>query len=430
MFDLVAIVGVLVGLIILGMPVAIALGIVSMLGLFLMFGASVPVDLVAQRMFYGVNSFLLVAVPLFMLAGEIMNRSGATIRLYRFADALVGHFPGGLAHVNILGSLIFAGMSGSAAADAAGLGKIEHEAMVKKGFPSSFAIGLTASSATVGPIVPPSIPMIVYAVMSGASVGALFIAGIVPGVLICVVLAIMVWFWGKGASFPRNERFDLSEVLVSARGALLPVMGPVIVLGGIFSGLFTPTEASVVAVLYTGFIGCVVYREISPGALLGIVRQTAIEVAPLMLIVATASLFGYAIIRLGIPTVLAEIVLSATSDPLLILVLIALVLLVVGCFMETVSAIIIFTPLFLPLTTEVGISPIQLGMVTVMTLVLGVITPPVGIVLFIMERITNTPIEKVIRAVLPFYIPILIAIGLVILFPALSLWLPQLLGYL
>lgn len=430
MFDLVAIVGVLVGLIILGMPVAIALGIVSMLGLFLMFGASVPVDLVAQRMFYGVNSFLLVAVPLFMLAGEIMNRSGATIRLYRFADALVGHFPGGLAHVNILGSLIFAGMSGSAAADAAGLGKIEHEAMVKKGFPSSFAIGLTASSATVGPIVPPSIPMIVYAVMSGASVGALFIAGIVPGVLICVVLAIMVWFWGKGASFPRNERFDLSEVLVSARGALLPVMGPVIVLGGIFSGLFTPTEASVVAVLYTGFIGCVVYREISPGALLGIVRQTAIEVAPLMLIVATASLFGYVIIRLGIPTVLAEIVLSATSDPLLILVLIALVLLVVGCFMETVSAIIIFTPLFLPLTTEVGISPIQLGMVTVMTLVLGVITPPVGIVLFIMERITNTPIEKVIRAVLPFYIPILIAIGLVILFPALSLWLPQLLGYL
>lgn len=430
MFDLVAIVGVLIGLIILGMPVAIALGIVSMLGLFLMFGASVPVDLVAQRMFYGVNSFLLVAVPFFMLAGEIMNRSGATIRLYRFADALVGHFPGGLAHVNILGSLIFAGMSGSAAADAAGLGKIEHEAMVKKGFPSSFAIGLTASSATVGPIVPPSIPMIVYAVMSGASVGALFIAGIVPGVLICAVLAVMVWFWGKGANFPRNERFDLGEVLVSARGALLPVMGPVIVLGGIFSGLFTPTEASVVAVLYTGFIGCVVYREISPGALLGIVRQTAIEVAPLMLIVATASLFGYVIIRLGIPTMLAEIVLSATSDPLLILVLIALVLLVVGCFMETVSAIIIFTPLFLPLTTEVGISPIQLGMVTVMTLVLGVITPPVGIVLFIMERITNTPIEKVIRAVLPFYIPILIAIGLVILFPALSLWLPQLLGYL
>lgn len=429
MLDLVAIVGALIGLIILGMPVAIVLGIVSLLGLFLMFGASVPVDLVAQRMFYGVNSFLLVAVPFFMLAGEIMNRSGATIRLFRFADSLVGHFPGGLAFVNILSSLIFAGMSGSAAADAAGLGKINHEAMVKKGFPSSFAIGLTASSATVGPIIPPSIPIIVYAVMSGASVGALFIAGLVPGVLMCAILAVIVWFWSRSASFPRNDLLDLREVLVSARGAILPVMGPVIVLGGIFSGMFTPTEASVVAVLYTGFIGCVIYREISLREMLGIVRQTAIDVAPLMLIVATASLFGYVIIRLGIPAMLTDVVLSTTSNPLLILILIALILLIVGCFMETVSAIIIFTPLFLPLTNEVGISAIQLGIVMVMSLVVGVITPPVGIVLFIMERITNTPIEKVIRAVLPFYFPLLAAIGLVILFPAFSLWLPKLLGY-
>lgn len=430
MFDLISIIGLLVGLIVLGMPVAIVLGVVSILGLWLMFGASVPVDLVAQRMFYGVNSFLLVAVPFFMLAGEIMNRSGATVRLYRFADAIVGHLPGGLAHVNILGSLIFAGMSGSAAADAAGLGKIEHEAMVKKGFPSSFAIGLTAASATVGPIVPPSIPMIVYAVMSGASVGALFVAGIVPGVLICIVLSIMCWIWGKGANFPRNERMDLREILISLRGAILPVMCPGIVLGGIFTGFFTPTEASVVAVLYTAFIGCFVYREITFKDLTGIVRQTSLEVAPLMLIVATAALFGYVIIRLGIPPMLAQLVLSTTTDPLLILALIAVVLLVVGCFMETVSAIIIFTPLFLPLANQVGISDIQLGMVVVMTLVLGVITPPVGIVLFIMERITNTPLDKVVKAVLPFYVPIIIAIILVILFPQLSLWLPQALGYL
>src|SRR5690606_36870537 len=166
-----------------------------------MFGATVPVDLVAQRMFYGVNSFLLVAVPFFMLAGEIMNRSGATFRLFRLADALVGHLPAGLAHVNSLGSFVFAGMSGSAAADAAGLGKIEYQAIVKRGFPTAFAIGITASSATVGPIVPPSIPIIVYAVMSGASVGALFLAGIVPGVLMCVALSVMAWIWGKGANF-------------------------------------------------------------------------------------------------------------------------------------------------------------------------------------------------------------------------------------
>ena len=429
MFDLVAIIGLLIGLIVLGMPVAIVLGVVSIVGLLLMFGASVPVDLVAQRMFYGVNSFLLVAVPFFMLAGEIMNRSGATVRLYRFADALVGHLPGGLAHVNILGSLVFAGMSGSAAADAAGLGKIEHEAMVKKGFPSSFAIGVTAASATVGPIVPPSIPMIVYAVMSGASVGGLFIAGIVPGVLICIVLSIMCWFWGMGANFPRNDKIVPREVFLSLRGAILPVLCPAIVLGGIFTGMFTPTEASVVAVLYTALLGCVIYREISPKDLVGMVRQTALEVAPLMLIVATASLFGYVVIRLGIPPMLAKLVLSATTDPLMILVLIALVLLVVGCFMETVSAIIIFTPLFLPLATQVGISDIQLGMVVVMTLVLGVITPPVGIVLFIMERITNTPLDQVVKAVVPFYVPIIIAIALVIVFPQLSLWLPELLGY-
>lgn len=429
MFDLIAIVGLLLGLIILGMPVAIALGVVSLSGLAMMFGATVPVDLVAQRMFYGVNSFLLVAVPFFMLAGEIMNRSGATVRLFRLADALVGHLPGGLAHVNILGSFVFAGMSGSAAADAAGLGKIEYQAMVKRGFPSAFAIGITASSATVGPIVPPSIPIIVYAVMSGASVGALFLAGIVPGVLMCVALSVMAWIWGKGANFPRNEGINLSEVRQSFVGALLPVLAPVIVLGGIFSGLFTPTEASVVAVLYTAFIGGVIYREISIGEMATIVRQTAIDVAPLMLIVATASLFGYVIIRLGIPGMLTELVMTATSDPLLILVLIALVLLIAGCFMETVSAIIIFTPLFMPLANEAGISTVQLGIVTVMALVLGVITPPVGIVLFILERITNTPFEQVIRAVLPFYVPIIIALALVVLFPQLSLWLPQAMGY-
>jgi tripartite ATP-independent transporter DctM subunit len=420
------VVGLLIGLIVLGMPVAIVLGIVSVVGLFTMFGLDMPVDLVAQRMFYGVNSFLLVAVPFFMLAGEIMNRSGATMRLYRFADALVGHLPGGLAHVNILGSLIFAGMSGSAAADAAGLGKIEHESMVKKGFPSSFAVGLTASSATVGPIIPPSIPMIVYAVMSGTSVGALFVAGIVPGVLICAVLAIMVFFWGLRADFPRNERFAVGEVLASLKGAILPMMGPAIVLGGIFSGLFTPTEASVVAVLYTAFLGIAVYREISVHDLVGIIKQTAIEVAPLMLVVATASLFGYVIIRLGVPAKLAGFVLEATRDPLFILLLIAAVLLVVGCFMETVSAIIIFTPLFLPLAKAAGISPVHLGMVVVMTLVVGVITPPVGIVLFILERISGMPLDKVIRAVLPFYVPLIIAILLVVFFPQLSLWLPGL----
>jgi tripartite ATP-independent transporter DctM subunit len=418
--------GLLIGLIVLGMPVAIVLGIVSVVGLFTMFGLDIPVDLVAQRMFYGVNSFLLVAVPFFMLAGEIMNRSGATMRLYRFADALVGHLPGGLAHVNILGSLIFAGMSGSAAADAAGLGKIEHEAMVKKGFPPSFAVGLTASSATVGPIVPPSIPMIVYAVMSGTSVGALFIAGIVPGVLICAILAIMVFFWGMRADFPRNERFAVNEVLISLKGAILPMMGPAIVLGGIFGGLFTPTEASVVAVLYTAFLGIAVYREISIQDLVGIIKQTAVEVAPLMLVVATASLFGYVIVRLGVPAKLAGFVLETTREPLFILLLIAAVLLVVGCFMETVSAIIIFTPLFLPLAKAAGISPIHLGMVVVMTLVVGVITPPVGIVLFILERISGMPLDKVIRAVLPFYVPLIIAILLVVFFPQLSLWLPGL----
>lgn len=423
--SLILILGLLLLLIAIGFPVAIALGMTSLIALFAIYGWSAPVDLVAQRMYYGVNSFLLVAVPFFMLAGEVMNRSGATRRLFRFAEALVGWLPGGLGHVNVSASFIFAGMSGSAAADAAGLGAIEIRAMKERGYPLPFAVGLTAASSTVGPLVPPSIPMIVYGVMSGASIGGLFLAGVIPGLLLCLLLSVMVWFTALRGDLPRGEGFSRAQWIDAFKGAVLPLLTPVIVLLGIFGGYFTPTEASVVAVLYTSLLGVLVYREITWRDLADMVASVAREIAPLMLIVASAALFGYLIIRLGIPRQLADAILSLTREPQLVLLLIVLILLIAGFFMETVSAIIIFTPLFMPVAKAAGIDPLHLGVVTVMTLMVGVITPPVGIVLFIMQKVSGLPIERVFRAVTPFFVPLLAAVLLLTLFPAFSTWLPQ-----
>ncbi|MFV0335226.1 MAG: TRAP transporter large permease [Tropicimonas sp.] len=420
-----AILTLLLLLIAIGLPVAVGLGVTSLVALYWLYGWGAPVDLVAQRMYAGVNSFLLVAVPFFMLAGEIMNRSGATRRLFRFADALVGFLPGGLGHVNVAASFVFAGMSGSAAADAAGLGAIEIKAMKDKGFPPPFSVGLTAASSTVGPLVPPSIPMIVFGVASGTSIGGLFLAGVLPGVLLCTLLGIMVFGWAKLRGLPAGTPFSRHGFLEALRGAILPLMTPVIVLSGIFGGLFTPTEASVVAVLYTSFLGIAVYRELTFRDLVTVTTTVAREIAPLMLIVASAALFGYLIIRMGIPRELAGAILGLTSNGTLILLLIMLLLLVVGCFMETVSALIIFTPLFMPLATGAGISPFHLGVVMVMTLMIGVITPPVGIVLFILSRVSGMEIEGVFRAVIPFIALLLLAVVLLVLVPEFSTWLPR-----
>ncbi len=416
----------LILLILIGFPIALSLGITSLIALYILFGWDAPIDLVAQRMYYGVNSFLLIAVPFFMLAGEIMNRSGATSRLFKFADSVVGSLPGGLGHVNIASSFIFAGMSGSAAADAAGLGAIEIQAMKEKGFPMPFSAGLTAVSSTVGPLVPPSIPMIVFGVVSGTSVGGLFLAGVVPGLLVCFFLSVLVWVWGAKENFPRNKAFSFRIMCATLKPAILPLMTPVIVLAGIFGGYFTPTEASVIAVIYTSFLGVVVYREITVRDFGGILGNVAREIAPLMLIVATASLFGYLMIRLGMPRQLSELILSTTENPTIILFLIVFILLAVGFFMETISAIIIFTPLFMPVAITSGISPLHLGVIMIITLMAGVITPPVGIVLFILQKISGMPIEAVFKAVIPFFIPLLIAIVVLVLVPQISLFLPNL----
>lgn len=419
------IIGLLLILIATSIPVAVALGLTALIALFALFGWQAPVDLIAQRMYYGVNSFLLVAVPFFMLAGAVMNRSGATHRLFRFADALFGWLPGGLGHVNIVASFIFAGMSGSATADAAGLGAIEIKAMKDRGFPIPFSVGLTAASSTVGPMVPPSIPMIVYGVVSGTSIGGLFLAGIIPGILLCVLLSIMVWVTALRGRLPASEAFSMTELTNAFKQAIAPLLTPFIVLFGIFGGFFTPTEASVVAVLYTSFLGIFIYREITFTDLASIITEVARQIAPLMLIVASAALFGYLIIRLNIPREFAATIIATTENPLAILFLIVLIMLLVGFFMETVSAIIIFTPLFIPITKQAGIDPLHLGVIMVLTLMVGVITPPVGIVLFVLEKVSGLSIEKIFRAVIPFFIPLLAAIFILVLFPQLSTWLPN-----
>lgn len=420
-------VGLLLLLIFFGIPVVFSLGISSLIVMFINEGTFlISFDLISQRMFSGVNSFVLLAVPFFMLAGKIMNLSGITTRLFNFADSIVGRIPGGLGHVNVVASIVFAGMSGSAAADAAGLGAIEIRAMREKGFDEKFTIGITAASSTVGPIIPPSIPLIVFGVMAGVSVGNLFIAGVIPGILMAITFMIMVFYYGVKRNYPRSEKYSVKRFLKTLIDAILPLMTPIIILVGIFKGYFTPTEASVVVVVYAMFLGTIVYKELKWREIPKLIFETAKETASLTIIVATASLFGYLLVRLRVPEQLASLITGITTNATIVLILITIILFIVGFFMETVTAIIIFTPLFMPLVTELGVDPLQFGILVVLTLVVGLITPPVGMVLYVMERISSLRFEEVCIAVLPFLIPLGVVILLIIFFPSLSTYLPML----
>ncbi|WP_174734456.1 TRAP transporter large permease [Mesobacillus harenae] len=416
---------VLLLLIFMRVPVAFSLGISSLILMFIESGFAMNYDLISQRMFYGLNSFVLLAVPFFILAGKLMNAGGITDRIFNFADSLVGHMPGGLGHANVVASLIFSGMSGSATADAAGLGAIEVKAMKDKGFDEKFAVGITAASSTVGPIIPPSIPLIMFGVIGGVSVGQLFMAGVIPGILIGVTFMIMVYYFGVKRNYPKSNGFSINYAINTFIPAVFPLLTPVIILSGIFTGWFTPTEASVIAVVYAFILGVCFYREIRIKDIPKVLFETGKETASLTFIVATASLFGYVLVLFRIPQMVAESITTFTTNPILILFMIAAILFLVGFFMETVTAIIIFTPLFMPVVTQLGIDPIQLGIVMVVTLMIGVITPPVGMVLFVMTRVSNLSMEKVCQAVIPFFIPLIVVIILLIIFPQISTFLPK-----
>jgi TRAP-type C4-dicarboxylate transport system permease large subunit len=451
-----------------GIPIAIAMCIGSLA--YIWATGAIPPLTVIHRMVGGVDSFPLLAVPFFILAGNLMNSAGITNRIYNFALALVGWLKGGLGHVNVVGSVVFAGMSGTAVADAGGLGTIEIKAMKDHGYPVEFAVGITAASSTLGPIIPPSLPMVIYGVQANTSIGKLFAGGFIPGAVMALFMMFMVAYyahvrkygsdvafsWGRmGGAFLEliavavaavvlyflwgNEELGglvkfgvpLAAVLVADKlfrfEAFMALLTPVILIGGMASGLFTPTEAAVAAVAWALFLGFVWYRTLNLRMLVKISMDTIETTATVLFIVASASIFAWVLTTTQVTEAIAQWVLSISSSPWVFLLLANGFLLFVGCFMETIAAITILVPVFMPILAQLGIDPIHFGLIMVLNLMIGLITPPVGIVIFVLAKISELSFERTVVAILPWILPLLATLALITYVPELVLWLPGIL---
>ncbi len=419
--------GVLIVLFFLGIPVAFAIGYTSLAVILAGWGwKDLSFDLFALKMMEGIDNFSLLSAAFFMLAANVMNSTGITDRIFGFANVIVGHLRGGLGHVNVVASMIFAGMSGTAAADAAGLGMVEIKAMLKAGYPWRLTVGVTGASSILGPIIPPSIAMIIYGWLTGVSIGALFIGGVVPGVLIAILMMIQIYFVARQKSIPLEPRAPVKVMVTSFQKAFLSLLTPVIIIGGIYSGIFSPTESGAVASAYAIILGLFIYREISGREMARIIRETVEFTGILMLIMAFASVYGWLLVSLRIPQMIAEELIKISANPLVILSLITAFLLVVGCFMSVLVATNILTPILFPIIVSLGIDPVFFGVLMCITLSLGVCTPPFGNVLFILAAITKHPFEEVTRAIMPYLMPIFAIIILSIFFPQIMTFLPRL----
>ena len=425
MFFLIFFIGLLLVLFAIGVPVAISIGFTSLSVMVAQSGIrDIPYGLTAINMMYGVNSFPILAVPFFVLAANIMNAGGVTGRIFGFANCLVGHIRGGLGHVNVLASMIFAGMSGTAVADAAGLGTLEIRAMRDAGYDLGFSTGITGASSVIGPIIPPSVAMIIYGWLADVSVGGLFIAAIVPGVMMGLFMMVMVYIYAVKRKTPQRPRANLREILTSSRDAILSLFTPIIIVGGIWSGVFTPTESGAVASLYAIILVSVIYRDVSPRKLLEVFYTTIEFTAIILFIISCAMLYAWLMVRLRIPFVLAEGLVGISSNPLIVLFIITGFLLIVGCFMSVLESVIVFTPILTPMVTQLGIDPLFFGVFMVITLSIGVLTPPFGNVIYVLVRITGLPFEQVVKSILPFILPIFAVIVLIIFFPSLTTYIP------
>ncbi len=453
------------GLMISGLPVAIAMAGASLV--YVMVTGNIPDYVIIHRMVGGLDSFPLLAVPFFIMAGNLMNSAGITNRIYNFALALVGWMRGGLGHVNIVGSVIFAGMSGTAIADAAGLGTIEIKAMVDHGYSKEFSVGVTAASATLGPIIPPSLPFVIYALFANVSVGALFLAGIFPGAVMAILMMLTVAYYAHrnkwGADVPFNGKRvgkALFETLIVAGwptaiwgatelgteprwtvmvglvvllaadwrfkfAAVLPIMTPVLLIGGMTTGVFTATEGAIAACVWALFLGLVWYRTLSGKMLVKASMDTIETTAAVLFIVAAASIFGWMLTVTRTTEMIAAWVLSVTSTPAGFLLLANLLMLFVGCFLEPTAAITILVPILLPIVHKLGIDPVHFGLVMVLNLMIGLLHPPMGLVLFVLARVARLSVERTTMAILPWLVPLLISLVIVTYIPSISLWLPN-----
>jgi len=410
-------------LLFLGCPIAFILGISSLV-YFLING--LPIQMTSQNIIYGVQSFPLLAVPLFILAGNLMNTGGITKRIFDLGVSLVGSFKGGLAQVNVLASMVFAGMSGTAVADAAGLGVVEIEAMKKRNYNLDFSAAVTIASSTIGPIIPPSVVLIVYGIAAEQSIGRLFLGGLIPGIIIGLFLMLWIYLVADKIGLPRERRRNLKYIFKTFIRALPSLFAPIIILGGIVTGIVTPTEAGGIAVIYSIFLG-IIYKELNLKKLTKELLETAKMTGVIMFVVAMASIFGWALTRMQVPLLFTQTVTSLTSNKILVLLLIDAVLLILGTFMETISIMMIIIPVLVPLAISVGIDLVHLGVVSVYALMIGTMTPPYGICLYIASSITKLPIERIMKAVIPFFIPLLISLIIITIFPQTVTFLPNIL---
>ncbi len=449
-----------------GIPVAIAMAGASLIYLF--FAQSSPPFVVIHRMVSGIDSFPLLAVPFFILAGNLMNNAGITNRIYNYALALVGWLKGGLGHVNVVGSVVFAGMSGTAIADAAGLGTIEIKAMKDHGYSTEFAVGVTAASATLGPIIPPSLPFVIYGMMANVSVGALFLAGILPGILMALLMMLTVAYFAHKNGWGSDIRFELPRVikalvetlvvigwptalwwLVKEWGlppqptvigalivlfiadkvfrfqAVLPIMTPVILIGGMTTGVFTPTEGAIAACVWAIVLGFFWYRTLNFKMFVKICLDTVETTATVLFIVAAASIFGWMLTATGVTSAISSWVLGFTQEPWVFLLLANALMLFVGCFLEPTAAITILVPILVPIASQLGIDLVHFGLIMVLNLMIGLLHPPMGMVLFVLARVAKLSVERTTMAILPWLFPLLGSLAVITYMPSLVLWLPK-----
>jgi TRAP-type C4-dicarboxylate transport system permease large subunit len=450
-----------------GLPVAIAMAGASLIYLF--WAQTTPPFVVIHRMVSGIDSFPLLAVPFFILAGNLMNNAGITNRIYNFALALVGWLKGGLGHVNVLGSVIFAGMSGTAIADAAGLGTIEIKAMKDHGYATEFAVGVTAASATLGPIIPPSLPFVIYGMMANVSVGALFLAGILPGALMAVLMMLTVAYYAHKNGWGADIRFEWPRVikalaetavvigwpfvlwlLIVKAGlpaqatvvaglvvlfgmdkvfrfqAVLPIMTPVLLIGGMTTGIFTPTEGAIAACIWAMVLGFAWYRTLTWKMFVKVCLDTVETTSTVLFIVAAASIFGWMLTATGVTAAISSWVLAFTDKPWVFLLLANLLMLFVGCFLEPTAAITILVPILVPICQQLGIDLVHFGLVMVLNLMIGLLHPPMGMVLFVLARVAKLSVERTTIAILPWLVPLLGSLFIITYFPKLVLWVPKL----
>ena len=449
-----------------GIPVAVAMAGSSLI--YILWVGNPPPFVVIHRMVSGIDSFPLLAVPFFILAGNLMNNAGITNRIYNYALGLVGWLKGGLGHVNVVGSVVFAGMSGTAIADAAGLGTIEIKAMTDHGYSKEFAVGVTAASATLGPIIPPSLPFVIYGMMANVSVGALFLAGILPGVLMALLMMLTVAYFAHKNGWGADVKFDIKRVskalietgvviawplvlwvLITKLGfpprttvfaglivlflgdkffawqAVLPIMTPVLLIGGMVTGIFTPTEGAIAACVWAMVLGFFWYKTLSFKMFVKVSLDTVETTATVLFIVAAASIFGWMLTATGITAAIGQWVLGFTQNPMVFLLIANLLMLFVGCFLEPTAAITILVPILVPICQKLGIDLVHFGLVMVLNLMIGLLHPPMGMVLFVLARVAKLSVERTTMAILPWLVPLLGSLIVITYFPALVLWLPK-----